>query len=166
MIKSNTIDAKAKQINLQDENNFSSSNESLGFGFSNKDREYLTEAFSSIGRNPTDAELMMFAQVNSEHCRHKIFNGDWELDGVRQPNSPFGMIRHTTEKNKNRVLSAYDDNAAVLKGYEAHSLLVEEKSKQYIIKKKILIWVIKAETHNHPTAISPFLKRLPGPAEK
>ena len=152
-----SADAKAlKRINLQDENNFSSSNESLGFGFSNKDREYLTEAFGSIGRNPTDAELMMFAQVNSEHCRHKIFNGDWELDGVRQPNSPFGMIRHTTEKNKNRVLSAYDDNAAVLKGYESHSLLVEEKSKQYIIKKRNSNLVIKAETHNHPTAISPF----------
>ena len=87
----------------------------------------FTEAFSSIGRNPTDAELMMFAQVNSEHCRHKIFNGDWELT-ESQPHSPFGMIRHTTEKNNNRVLSAYDDNAAVLKGYEAHSLLVEEKS--------------------------------------
>ena len=146
----------SKEINLQDENDFSTLNESLGFGFSDKDREYLGEAFSSLGRNPTDAELMMFAQVNSEHCRHKIFNGDWELDGVRQTHSPFRMIRHTTEKNNNRVLSAYDDNAAVVKGYEAHSLLVEEKSKQYIIETRNSNLVIKAETHNHPTAISPF----------
>ncbi|MEC9248650.1 MAG: phosphoribosylformylglycinamidine synthase [Pseudomonadota bacterium] len=145
-----------KEIPLLNNGSFSSVNRELGLGLTDTDLNYLVETFSGIGRNPTDAELMMFAQVNSEHCRHKIFNARWELDGVAQKLSPFEMIRNTTETNLNRVLSAYSDNAAVLRGYEAYSFLINPESKQYKQTKITPNLVIKAETHNHPTAISPF----------
>ena len=88
----------------------------LGFALSAAEQSYLVDSFKSLGRNPTDVELMMFAQVNSEHCRHKIFNADWDIDGVSQAQSLFAMIRHTHTQNRAGTLSAYDDNAAVLEG--------------------------------------------------
>ena len=81
--------------------------------------DYLAENFQRVGRNPTDVELMMFAQANSEHCRHKIFNADWIVDGVRQPQSLFGMIRHTHARNPQRTVVAYADNAAIMEGGDA-----------------------------------------------
>jgi phosphoribosylformylglycinamidine synthase len=103
----------------------------------------------------TPNELMMFAQANSEHCRHKIFNAEWEIDGKKAPKSLFDMIRNTYTKNSNGVLSAYKDNAAVLKGYKAKRFYPDSSS-LYIAKEEPIHLVTKVETHNHPTAISPF----------
>ena len=126
--------SKIKEIDLNgnDGNSLDTVNSKLGLALADKEIEYLKKLFPSTGRNPTDAELMMFAQVNSEHCRHKIFNGCWTLDGESQEKSPFEIIKNTTENNLNLVLSAYDDNAAVLKGYETYSFRVDPTSKKYI----------------------------------
>ena len=91
-------------------------NERMGFALSDDEIDYLVEQYQGLGRDPTDAELMMFAQVNSEHCRHKIFNADWVIDGEPMPDSLFGMIRTTHERHKQGTLVAYDDNAAVIEG--------------------------------------------------
>ena len=91
-------------------------NESLGLALSPDEIDYLAESFNKLGRDPTDVELMMFAQANSEHCRHKIFNAEWIIDGERQPKSLFAMIKNTYAKNPRGVLSAYRDNAAVIEG--------------------------------------------------
>jgi phosphoribosylformylglycinamidine synthase len=128
----------------------------LGLALSDDEIRYLTEAFRALGRDPTDAELMMFAQANSEHCRHKIFNADWFVDGERRDASLFQMIRNTTARSPDGVLSAYRDNAAVIIGSQATRFFPDPGSGVYAAHPEAAPIVIKVETHNHPTAISPF----------
>jgi len=134
----------------------SDANKKMGLALSDDEIEYLVDAFVRLGRNPVDAELMMFAQANSEHCRHKIFNADWTIDGADKPNSLFGMIRNTYQKNPEGVLSAYSDNAAVIKGYDASRFYPRSGSNRYVFNQEPVHFQIKVETHNHPTAISPW----------
>jgi phosphoribosylformylglycinamidine synthase len=115
---------------------------------------YLSAAYTSLGRRPTDVELMMFAQINSEHCRHKVFNAHYTIDGIVQEQSLFSMIKNTTKINGGNVWVAYDDNAAVMVGRIVQDLLVQDK--KYNFQNRTLGRVLKVETHNHPTAISPF----------
>ncbi len=131
-------------------------NTTFGFALSGEEQEYLVEQFTQLERNPTDTELMMFAQVNSEHCRHKIFNADWTLDGEKQSHSPFKMIRHTHAENGKNTLVAYHDNAAVIKGATAGRFFPDPQSGDYAYSEEPVHISIKVETHNHPTAISPF----------
>ncbi len=131
-------------------------NLSLGLALSDDEIMYLVDRYKEIGRDPTDVELMMFAQANSEHCRHKIFNADWSIDGREQDLSLFSMIRNTHKKHPDGVLSAYSDNAAVLRGPEAQLFYPAPASRVYASKAGHSNLVIKVETHNHPTAISPF----------
>jgi phosphoribosylformylglycinamidine synthase len=128
----------------------------LGLALSPDEIDYLLESFQGIGRNPSDVELMMFAQANSEHCRHKIFNADWVIDGEAQEHSLFRMIRHTSERSPARILSAYSDNAAVITGTEGDRLQPDPDSGEYCYVREDIHINIKVETHNHPTAISPF----------
>ena len=131
-------------------------NKQLGLALANDEIDYLYQAYVQLGRNPTDVELMMFAQVNSEHCRHKIFNADWVIDGKKQPKSLFKMITNTYEKNNEDVLSAYSDNAAVLRGEVGGRFFANPRNNAYAYHDEPIHSVIKVETHNHPTAISPF----------
>lgn len=131
-------------------------NRRLGLALSADEIDYLVDNFVQLGRNPTDAELMMFAQANSEHCRHKIFNADWIVDGEQKAKSLFGMIRNTFQQNPQGVLSAYSDNAAVLAGPDATRFFPDSKTAQYGYSAEPVHVQIKVETHNHPTAISPF----------
>lgn len=131
-------------------------NRELGLALSATEIEYLIEAFKKLGRNPTDAELMMFAQANSEHCRHKIFNASWTLDGQEQALSLFAMIRNTHAKNPAGVLSAYHDNSAVIEGRRSERFFPQPGSEEYAYQDEDVGIQIKVETHNHPTAISPF----------
>ena len=128
----------------------------LGLALSPDEIDYLLESFQGIGRNPNDIELMMFAQANSEHCRHKIFNADWVIDGKAQEHSLFRMIRHTSERSPAGILSAYRDNAAVIVGTEGHRLQPDPATGEYRYVQEDVHINIKVETHNHPTAISPF----------
>src|SRR5262245_35476907 len=128
----------------------------LGLALSRDEIDYLADAFRHLGRDPSDAELMMFAQANSEHCRHKIFNADWFVDGERQPASLFQMIRNTHARSPDGVLSAYRDNGAVLVGSRGSRFFAEPRTGVYAGHVEPLPIVIKVETHNHPTAISPF----------
>jgi phosphoribosylformylglycinamidine synthase len=130
-------------------------NVDLGLALSDDEIDYLVESFQSLGRNPTDVELMMFAQANSEHCRHKIFNADWIIDGENQPHSLFKMIRNTTECSPTDVLSAYKDNAAVISGSEGQRFIPSPDSHRYEYNPEKIHILMKVETHNHPTAISP-----------
>ncbi|HYG55913.1 MAG TPA: phosphoribosylformylglycinamidine synthase, partial [Burkholderiales bacterium] len=130
-------------------------NTELGLALSEDEIEYLEAAFRRIGRDPTDAELTMFAQANSEHCRHKIFNADWIIDGERQAQSLFAMIRHTHAANPQGTVVAYADNAAVIEGREAERFY-PDKDFVYRKSRQLTHFVAKVETHNHPTAISPF----------
>ena len=130
-------------------------NERLGLALSKDEIDYLTESFSALGRNPTDVELMMFAQANSEHCRHKIFNADWAIDGRAEDRSLFGMIRHTADRSPGGVLSAYKDNAAVLAGWEGSRFLPSPVDFVYGEHQEEIHLLMKVETHNHPTAIAP-----------
>jgi phosphoribosylformylglycinamidine synthase len=130
-------------------------NVALGLALSDDEIEYLVDSFQSLQRNPTDVELMMFAQANSEHCRHKIFNADWIIDGERQQHSLFKMIRNTTESSPDNVLSAYKDNAAVIRGPSAERFVLDPQSKVYSFGQEDVHILMKVETHNHPTAISP-----------
>jgi len=130
-------------------------NREMGLALTADEIDYLVDNFRKLERNPSDAELMMFAQANSEHCRHKIFNASWHIDGDAQPNSLFGMIRNTHSVSPKDVLSAYHDNAAVIKGHVAHRWLPGPDN-LYQINKEPTHIQIKVETHNHPTAISPF----------
>ncbi|MEE9412531.1 MAG: phosphoribosylformylglycinamidine synthase, partial [Methylococcales bacterium] len=130
-------------------------NQTLGLGLSQQEIDYLLESYLALGRNPTDAELVMFAQVNSEHCRHKIFNADWVIDGEKQPMTLFEMIRHTTNTSPGGVLSAYHDNAAVIEGALTENLMRDLHTGRYDYQQGHSHIVIKVETHNHPTAISP-----------
>ncbi len=130
-------------------------NLALGLALSDDEIDYLVESFRGLGRNPSDVELMMFAQANSEHCRHKIFNAEWIIDGKRQPHSLFQMIRNTTEKAPDGVLSAYRDNAAVLAGHPGYRFFPGPDDRIYGEHHEPIHMLMKVETHNHPTAISP-----------
>ncbi|MDD3650618.1 phosphoribosylformylglycinamidine synthase, partial [Immundisolibacter sp.] len=131
-------------------------NRAWGLALSADELDYLERWFARLGRNPTDVELMMFAQVNSEHCRHKIFNAEWFIDGVAQELSLFEMIRHTHRKSPQGTLVAYKDNAAVLEGPPARLLVVDADSREYRPLATRAHILAKVETHNHPTAIAPF----------
>ena len=131
-------------------------NQALGMALSDGEIDYLAEQFTAMGRNPTDVELMMFAQANSEHCRHKVFNADWLIDGRPAPRSLFAMIRNTHANAPDGVLSAYADNAAVVEGPTAAWWIPGDGSGHYRQVVEPAHLVMKVETHNHPTAISPF----------
>ena len=128
----------------------------LGLALAADEVDYLFENFSKLGRNPHDIELYMFAQANSEHCRHKIFNADWTIDGVKQPKSLFKMIRNTHEVNPDFVLSAYKDNAAVMVGNKGGRFFPNPQTNVYGYNHEDIQILMKVETHNHPTAISPY----------
>ena len=147
-----------ESINIIDEGKAAlvDANSRLGLALSDDEIDYLLAHFTSIERNPVDAELMMFAQANSEHCRHKIFNADWVIDGQPQDKSLFGMIRNTYEKHSEDVLSAYSDNSSVIASHTAKRFLPDGDSHQYSYHDEHIAILMKVETHNHPTAISPF----------
>jgi len=126
-----------------------------GLALSEDEIDYLLANFKRVKRNPTDVELMMFAQANSEHCRHKIFNADWVIDGVAQTESLFGMVRHTHAVRPQGTLSAYSDNASVIEGYTAGRFYPDADGVYRAHQEPIHI-LMKVETHNHPTAIAPF----------
>ncbi|WP_269618452.1 phosphoribosylformylglycinamidine synthase [Zhongshania sp. BJYM1] len=131
-------------------------NSELGLALADDEIDYLLESFIQLARNPSDVELMMFAQANSEHCRHKIFNASWTIDGEAQSHSLFGMIKNTHELGGEDVLSAYSDNAAVVKGHRAGRFYPEPGTAEYQYHQEDIHLLMKVETHNHPTAISPF----------
>ncbi|MDJ0698349.1 MAG: phosphoribosylformylglycinamidine synthase [Woeseiaceae bacterium] len=131
-------------------------NTELGLALSDDEIDYLLRCYGDLDRDPTDAELMMFAQANSEHCRHKIFNADWIVDGETQHQRLFGMIRSTTEKTPDGVISAYSDNAAVIEGWNGERLMPKGGDREYHYCDEPIHILMKVETHNHPTAISPF----------
>ena len=130
-------------------------NVKLGLALDDEEIDYLVASFASLRRDPTDVELMMFAQANSEHCRHKIFKADFIVDGEQQPRSLFGMIRNTHERSPAGTLSAYKDNAAVVRGHVAERFFPHPTSGRYESTAEDTSLVAKCETHNHPTAISP-----------
>jgi len=130
-------------------------NTELGLALSDDEVDYLIDNFTRIGRNPTDVELMMFAQANSEHCRHKIFNATWTVDGEAQSHSLFGMIRETHKAHPEGTVVAYSDNAAVIEGASIKRFY-PDASGQYQWHEEVTHLLAKVETHNHPTAISPF----------
>lgn len=131
-------------------------NQDLGLALADDEIEYLLASFMELGRNPTDVELMMFAQANSEHCRHKIFNASWTIDGVDQEHSLFKMIKNTYEKGGEDVLSAYSDNASVVVGSKAGRFYPAPEDHVYRYSHEDIHLLMKVETHNHPTAIAPF----------
>ncbi|WP_444901132.1 phosphoribosylformylglycinamidine synthase [Microbulbifer sp. SSSA007] len=131
-------------------------NVTLGLALAEDEIDYLLTSFQELERNPTDVELMMFAQANSEHCRHKIFNASWTIDGEEMPHSLFGMIKNTYRKGGDNVLSAYADNAAVVAGNVAGRFYPDPESKEYSFSNEAIHMLMKVETHNHPTAIAPF----------
>ncbi|MEP6943374.1 MAG: phosphoribosylformylglycinamidine synthase [Betaproteobacteria bacterium] len=130
-------------------------NAELGLALSDDEIDYLAKNFMRLQRNPTDVELMMFAQANSEHCRHKIFNADWIVDGERQPLSLFAMIRHTHAANPQGTIVAYSDNAAIMEGGPARRFYPDADGR-YRAHAETTHVLMKVETHNHPTAIAPF----------
>ena len=130
-------------------------NSELGLALSDDEIDYLVENFIKVGRNPTDVELMMFAQANSEHCRHKIFNASWTVDGEQQPLSLFGMIRESHKAHPEGTVVAYSDNAAVIKGAKVKRFYPQTDGSYAYVEDTTHI-LAKVETHNHPTAISPF----------
>ena len=132
-------------------------NTRLGLALSPDEIEYLDARYGELGRDPSDAELMMFAQANSEHCRHKIFNASWTIDGEEQDTSLFRMIKHTHAQSPQLTLSAYKDNAAVVEGFGGRRLRPDPDSAEFSFAAPLdSAFCIKVETHNHPTAISPF----------
>ncbi len=128
----------------------------LGLALADDEIDYLERSFRDLGRDPSDVELMMFAQANSEHCRHKIFNANWVIDGRAEEGSLFAMIRNTTACSPAGVLSAYVDNAAVAEGFPARRFFPAAQGRQYTAHDEPTHFLMKVETHNHPTAISPF----------
>ncbi|QHI96671.1 phosphoribosylformylglycinamidine synthase [Xylophilus rhododendri] len=138
-------------------------NTQFGLALASDEIDYLVENFTRLGRNPTDVELMMFAQANSEHCRHKIFNAEFTIDGQPQDHSLFGMIRHTHRTSPQHTVIAYSDNASVMEGQERELFVASSKADQatdaapaYERRQSLQHVLMKVETHNHPTAISPF----------
>ena len=130
-------------------------NVTLGLALADDEIDYLVTNFTRLGRNPNDIELYMFAQANSEHCRHKIFNADWTIDGEQQPKSLFKMIKNTFEQTPDHVLSAYKDNAAVMEGSQGGRFFPSPANGEYQYHQERVDILMKVETHNHPTAISP-----------
>ena len=130
-------------------------NQEFGLALAEDEVDYLLSSFKQLGRNPSDVELMMFAQANSEHCRHKIFNAQFTIDGQEQTHSLFGMIRHTHQQNPQHTVVAYSDNASVMAGHEVERFVAKQGG---IYQKEAALHhvLMKVETHNHPTAISPF----------
>jgi len=145
--------AQGKQALLQ-------ANTTLGLALSEDEIDYLTQSFTELGRDPTDVELMMFAQANSEHCRHKIFNAQWVIDGKPTDKTLFGMIRETHAAQPLGTIVAYSDNSAIMQGGEAlrfqAALPDGAEGAVYAAKSQLVHTVMKVETHNHPTAIAPF----------
>ena len=134
-------------------------NVAWGLALADDEIDYLVHAFTGLGRNPTDVELMMFAQANSEHCRHKIFNAQFTVDGVPQDKSLFGMIRHTHQTSPQHTVVAYSDNASVMEGHELERFVARAQNgtaTPYVAERAQHHVLMKVETHNHPTAISPF----------
>ena len=129
-------------------------NASMGLALAPDEVDYLLESFTRMGRNPTNVELMMFAQANSEHCRHKVFNASWTIDGKAQDRSLFQMIRHTHERNPGGTIVAYSDNSAVIQGAEIERFF-PDRSGAWGYHRDLTHIVMKVETHNHPTAIAP-----------
>lgn len=146
MLSSGAAQAKAK---------LAAANKELGLALAEDEMDYLVDAFVATGRDPTDCELFMFAQVNSEHCRHKIFNADWTIDGAKKDNSLFAMIRNTHKLHPQHTLSAYSDNAAVLEGSKAPRF-APNSSNFYDSTMEDMPMLCKVETHNHPCAVSPY----------
>ena len=141
-------------------------NAKYGWALASDEIEYLVQAFQDLGRDPTEVELMMFAQANSEHCRHKIFNAQFTIDSVPQSQTLFGMIRHTHQRHPDYTVVAYADNASVMEGHQALNFEASYATAKpavaglgsplYQAKEQLLHILMKVETHNHPTAISPF----------
>jgi phosphoribosylformylglycinamidine synthase len=131
-------------------------NTTMGLALAEDEIDYLVDNFTILGRNPSDAELMMFAQANSEHCRHKIFSAEWVVDGDPQPETLFSMIRNTHNKNPQGVITAYSDNSSVIAGPKSDRFHVDMRTNQYRYQGEEQHIIMKVETHNHPTAISPF----------
>ena len=131
-------------------------NQDLGLALAEDEIDYLVKSFNDLGRNPHDIELMMFAQANSEHCRHKIFNASWDIDGESQDKSLFGMIKNTYQMHSEGVLSAYKDNASVIEGFTAGRFFPNPETREYGASVEPVHILMKVETHNHPTAIAPF----------
>jgi phosphoribosylformylglycinamidine synthase len=130
-------------------------NTALGLALADDEMDYLAERFQALGRNPTDVELTMFAQANSEHCRHKIFNAQWTIEGVPQSQSLFAMIRETHKANPQGTVVAYLDNAAIMEGALA-ARFYPDPTQRYRAHETLAHTLMKAETHNHPTAIAPY----------
>ncbi|MDC8773237.1 phosphoribosylformylglycinamidine synthase [Roseateles albus] len=135
-----------------------SANTTFGLALSVDEIDYLEAAFKTLGRNPSDVELMMFAQANSEHCRHKIFNAKFTVDGVDQPLSLFGMIRNTEKLSPQHTVVAYSDNSSIMEGHQIERWMPagDARAPQYQAREETAHVLMKVETHNHPTAISPF----------
>ena len=133
-------------------------NKAWGLALAEDEIEYLVKAFNGLGRNPTDVELMMFAQANSEHCRHKIFNAQFTIDGQAQPHSLFGMIRNTEKQSPQHTVVAYADNASIMEGHTIERFVARRDAQgaAYVKETARHHVLMKVETHNHPTAISPF----------
>jgi phosphoribosylformylglycinamidine synthase len=130
-------------------------NQQFGLALAEDEIDYLLTSFQQLARNPSDVELMMFAQANSEHCRHKIFNAQFTIDGQAQTHSLFGMIRHTHQLNPQHTVVAYSDNASIMSGHDVERFVAKDGG-AYVKEKALHHVLMKVETHNHPTAISPF----------
>ena len=131
-------------------------NRAMGLALSDEEIRYLCESYTKAGRNPTDTELVMFGQVNSEHCRHKIFNAEWVIDGDKKGHTLFQMIKHTHACHPEGTLVAYSDNSGVVEGVRSSALVVDSETHAYRFEEDQIDMLMKVETHNHPTAISPF----------
>jgi phosphoribosylformylglycinamidine synthase len=142
-------------IKTQGKNQLQDLNKSMGLALSDEEIDYLYESYQKLDKLPTDVELMMFAQANSEHCRHKIFNANWQIDDVEQALSLFKMIKNTEQNTSAPALSAYKDNAAVFSGGQGKRMITNDQH-QYIEVPQNIDVLIKVETHNHPTGIEPF----------
>jgi phosphoribosylformylglycinamidine synthase len=147
-----TLPAELNQVDIMNVGivALKTANTQMGLALSNNEIDYLFISFEKLGRNPTDVELMMFAQANSEHCRHKIFNAEWTIDNVKQEHSLFKMIRQTHEANPGNVLSAYHDNAAVMAGFNGARFFTDPSSHRYGYHDEDIHILMKVETHNHP----------------
>lgn len=128
----------------------------MGLALAPDEIDYLVKNFTALNRNPSDVELYMFAQANSEHCRHKVFGAEWTIDGEKQEKSLFQMIKNTYEMHHTNIFSAYKDNAAVMKGATAGRYYADPRTNKYDWHNEPVHTLMKVETHNHPTAISPF----------
>ena len=131
-------------------------NAAMGLALAADEIDYLLASFAELGRDPSDVELMMFAQANSEHCRHKIFNADFVIDGEPAGDTLFAMIKRSTAASGEGVLSAYSDNAAVIAGHDASRFFPDPATGVYRTVAEPVHILMKVETHNHPTAISPY----------